>query len=225
MRICLSFILCLTVGLILFSSARAEDDADWQRLAKWQKAIAAFEEQDQSQPPPKGAILFVGSSSIRLWDLPKSFPNRPVINRGFGGSHISDSVHFAERVILKHQPRLVVFYAGDNDIAGKKSPDKVLSDFQALVRKIHAALPKTRIAFIAIKPSLKRWDMFETQKQANALVADYCGKDERLIYIDIVRPMLGEDGKPRPELFVADGLHLSPAGYRVWTETVQPHLP
>jgi lysophospholipase L1-like esterase len=119
---------------------------------------------------------------------------------------------------------MVVLYAGDNDIAGKKTPEKVLSDFQALVKKIHAELPKTRIAFIAVKPSISRAGLFETQKQANGLVADFCSKDDRLVYIDIVKPMLGADGKPRPELFVKDGLHLSPEGYAVWAEAVRPHL-
>jgi lysophospholipase L1-like esterase len=191
---------------------------------RWEKAIAAFEQQDRDKPPPKDGILFVGSSSIRLWDLAKSFPGLPVINRGFGGSQIGDAVHFARRLVTKHRPRMVVFYAGDNDIAAGKTPEKVAADFQAFVKLVHQELPKTRIVFLAVKPSLARWKLYEKQKQANALVEAYCRKGERLRYVDLVKPMLGDDVTPRAELFVKDGLHLSAKGYEVWTAAVKPHL-
>src|SRR5690606_31638453 len=106
-------------------------------FARWEKAISAFEEQDRKSPPPKGAVLFVGSSSIRLWNLEKSFPHHSTINRGFGGSQIADSVHFADRLILKHEPKVIVSYAGDNDISAKKSPERVASDFQSFVKVVH----------------------------------------------------------------------------------------
>src|SRR5262245_12586451 len=128
-----------------------------ERFARWEKAIAAFEEQDRKQPPPRNAYLFAGSSSIRLWNLPRSFPDLEVINRGFGGSQIADTVHFAPRIILKHQPRMVLLYAGDNDLAAGRTPEQVLADFKALVQVVHKELPKTRVAFLSIKPSLARW--------------------------------------------------------------------
>jgi lysophospholipase L1-like esterase len=212
--------LCGLVGLLL-PSGRAQDKPNF---ARWEKAIAAFEKQDQEKPPPKNAVLFAGSSSIRLWNLPKSFPGLDAINRGFGGSQIADSTHFAGRIIIKHQPRLVVLYAGDNDMAAGKSPEQILADFQAFVKTIHKDLPKTRIAFIAIKPSIARAKLSDKQQKADALVAAECKKDDRLVFIDVVKPMLGADGKPRPELFAKDGLHMNEKGYEVWTELVRPLL-
>lgn len=191
---------------------------------RWEKAITAFERQDRQSPPPPGAVLFVGSSSIRRWKLATSFPDLKTINRGFGGSHLSDSVHYADRIVLKYKPRVVVLYAGDNDVAAGKSPQRVAADFARFVKVVHAALPRTRIAFIAIKPSLRRWKLAGTMKQANRLIAEQCRKDDRLKYVDVFGPMLGKDGKPRPELFVKDGLHLTAAGYRLWASILRPYL-
>lgn len=194
-------------------------------FARWEKAISAFEEQDEKSPPPKGAILFVGSSSIRLWDLEESFPHHTTINRGFGGSEIADSVHFADRLILKHRPSTIVFYAGDNDIAKGKSPQQVAKDFAEFEKVIHEELPKTKIVYIAIKPSIKRWNLSGKMQQANKLIQAQCQKEDRLIFVDVFPPMLGKDGKPRPELFLNDGLHLNKTGYQVWKEQILPHLP
>jgi lysophospholipase L1-like esterase len=219
-RFVLVILFLLPAGL-LPRQGRAQEKPDF---SKWEKAIAAFEQQDKEKPPPKNAVVFAGSSSIRLWDLRKSFPDLETINRGFGGSQIADSVQFAPRIILKHEPRLVVFYAGDNDIASGKSPERVCEDFQALVRAIHKELPKTKIVFISIKPSLARLQQAEKQKQANALIEAFCKKDERLLYLDVIKPMLGDDGKPRQELFVRDGLHLNEKGYELWTSLLKPVL-
>src|SRR5712691_4050334 len=144
------------VGILLLAvgpMARPAGAADDKAFARWEKTIAAFEQQDKDKPPPKNAVLFAGSSSIRLWDLPKYFPGMDVINRGFGGSEVADSVHFADRLIVKHKPRIVVLYAGDNDIAAGKTPERVLADFKAFVKAVHAGLPKTKIVYISIKPS------------------------------------------------------------------------
>jgi len=193
-------------------------------FARWEKAISAFEKQDKQNPPPKGATLFVGSSSIRMWKLDKSFPDRDVINRGFGGSEIADSVHFADRIILKHRPKTIVFYAGDNDIAREKTPEKVAEDFQTFVKVIREKLPKTKIVFIAIKPSLARWKLADPMQKANRLIQEKCQKHDRLAFVDVWEPMLGDDGRPRRELFLKDGLHLNEAGYKLWTSLVRPHL-
>ncbi|HUG93383.1 MAG TPA: D-alanyl-D-alanine carboxypeptidase/D-alanyl-D-alanine-endopeptidase [Planctomycetaceae bacterium] len=192
--------------------------------AKWEPAIRKFEQQDRENPPPKGGVLFVGSSSIRMWDLEQSFPGRPLINRGFGGSQIADSTHFIDRLVLTHAPRTVVLYAGDNDIAQGKTPERVAADFADFCDAVHQKLPETKIVYIAIKPSRARWRLFETMSRANALMAGQCADDDRLQFVDIVEPMLGHDGQPRPELFVADGLHLSAAGYRLWASLLEPHL-
>jgi lysophospholipase L1-like esterase len=166
----------------------------------------------------------VGSSSIRLWDLGRSFPNLPVLNRGFGGSQIADAVKHADLLVIRHKPRTVVFYAGDNDLAAGKTPQQVTDDFKAFVARIHAALPDTRVAFIAIKPSILRWGNIAQVRKANALIREYCDADDRLGFVDVDGPMLGWDGKPRKDLLIQDGLHLSPKGYVLWTALVQPFL-
>ncbi len=193
-------------------------------FARWEKTISKFEQQDKEQGVKENGVLFVGSSSIRLWDLPKYFPQQPTINRGFGGSEIADSTHFADRIILKHKPKQIFLYAGDNDIARKKTADEVASDFAAFVKVVHKSLPETRIVFIAIKPSLSRWNLAGTMQNANQKIAAQCAKNCWLDYADVWQPMLGTDGKPRPELFKSDGLHLNHEGYLVWKKAVQPFL-
>ena len=191
---------------------------------RWEKELAAFAARDADAPPPAGGVVFVGSSSIRLWDLEKAFPTLEAVNRGFGGSQIADSVEHADLLVLRHKPRTIVFYAGDNDIAQGKTPGTVAGDFRAFAAKVHAALPGTRIAFIAIKPSLQRWKLIAQVRDANSRIRAFCETDDRLGFVDVDGPMLGWDEKPRPELFVADGLHLSPAGYELWTTLVRPFV-
>jgi lysophospholipase L1-like esterase len=189
---------------------------------RFEKEIRAFEERDQADPPPKHAIVFVGSSSIRLWDLKKSFPGLDVLNRGFGGSQLADSVHFAPRIVTKYEPRLVVLYAGDNDLGFfGKTPEQVADDFRAFISLIHKDLPKTRIAFISIKPSIARWKVWEKMQRANQLIEAICKEDERLLYVDLGKTLLGEDGKPRKDLFLGDGLHLNDQGYRTWSAALR----
>lgn len=206
---------------LLTRPCRADDNP---AFARWEKDIAAFERQDRQKPPPQHAVVFVGSSSIRLWDLHKSFPDLDAINRGFGGSQLADSVHFAPRIVLKYEPRLVVLYAGDNDIAAGKSPERVADDFRDFVRVVHGRLPKTRIAYISIKPSLLRRALWEKMRKANALIEAACKQGEGLTYIDAATPMLGADGKPRAELFRKDGLHLNDKGYALWASLLKPVL-
>jgi len=192
--------------------------------AQWQEEIGAFAKLDADKMPPPGGIVFVGSSSIRLWNTNKWFADPPVLNRGFGGSQICDSTNFADVLVVKYKPRLVVFYAGDNDINGGKSAEQVHVDFRAFVAKVRESLPDVRIAYISIKPSIARWAQRETQREANRLIAADCAEDEQLEFIDVWPAMLGDDGAPRKELFVEDGLHLNETGYKAWTELVRPIL-
>lgn len=192
---------------------------------KWKAEITTFEVADESKPPPQGGILFVGSSSIRMWDLPKFFPNLPVINRGYGGSVICASVHYFDTLVAKHKPRVVVLYAGDNDMAFGKSAAQVHADFQAFVKQMEEKLPQARLVYISIKPSLNRWKLAEEMNDANQRIAAVCEADkERLHFVDIWQPMLGADQKPRKELFLEDGLHLNHEGYQLWTSLVREHL-
>jgi lysophospholipase L1-like esterase len=191
--------------------------------SRWEPSIIAFETQDQTQPPPTGGIVFVGSSSVRGWrTLSEDFPNANAIGRGFGGSQLIDSILYAHRIVTPYKPRAVAIYAGDNDIASGATPERVSNDFRMLVETIHAELPETRIGFIAIKPSIKRWDMWPRMKSANQMIEQFAAQRELVDYLDIATPMLGVDGKPQPALFVKDGLHLTAAGYALWTEVVSP---
>ena len=212
--------ICLT--LIVSAVPRAQAPANAQ-ADKWTKEMATFEEQDRTDPAI-GGIVFVGSSSIRLWDLKKSFPDVPALNRGFGGSEIPDSVAHVDLLVIRHKPRVVIFYAGDNDIAAGRTPQQVFDDYKAFVARIHAALPATRIAFIAIKPSILRWTLVDKVRTANSLVREYAATDDRLGFVDVDGPMLGWDEKPRKDLFVADGLHMTPKGYELWTTLVRPFI-
>jgi len=190
----------------------------------WESAIAAFEAADKASPPPKGEIVFVGSSTIRFWDTAHSFPDLKIINRGFGGSELADTVRYADRIVLPYEPRLVVVYAGDNDISAGVLAEQVAVEFERFVRKVHAKLPQTRILYVAVKPSLLRWTQVYRMRSANEIIRAFCERDDRLAFLDFDSVMLGWDEKPRPELFVADGLHLSPEGYRLWNTIIRPYL-
>ena len=194
-------------------------------IQEWETEIAAFEASDKANPPPKDAILFVGSSSIRLWQsLAHDFPEHAVINRGFGGSHLADCALLADRVVIPYRPRMVLLYAGDNDIAEGKTPEQVFSDFKTFVEKVYAALPKTRIAYLSIKPSITRRQLLDNMKAANRLIESYAQKKKNLLFIDVFTPMLNSDNEPRRELFTSDGLHLNGAGYELWASIIRPYL-
>src|SRR3989442_14088448 len=166
---------------------------------KWETEIKKFEEADRQNPPPKGAVLFVGSSSIRLWhSLGKDFPGTKVINRGFGGSEIADSTFYVDRIVIPHRPKMVLLYAGDNDLASGKTPQQVFEDYKAFVERVQRRLPKTRIAFISIKPSPARASLLQSMKDANGLINAYATHARKLIYIDVFTPMLGKDGALGP---------------------------
>jgi lysophospholipase L1-like esterase len=188
--------------------------------ARFDAEIGAFEAWDRQNSFPQNAVLFVGSSSIRMWPTSESFPKLAVINRGFGGSHISDVNYFAERIVVKYSPRLIVFYAGDNDIESGKSPQQVFDDFQAFAKLIRDRLTNTRIIYLPIKPSVARWPKWAQMQDVNARVERLSQSDERIIYVDSATPMLGGDGKPRAELFLDDGLHLNSVGYALWTDAL-----
>ena len=189
--------------------------------------IAAFEAADREQPPPERPIVFIGSSSIRLWDtLAQDMAPLSVLNRGFGGSQLAHAIHFADRAVIRYRPRAVVLYAGDNDLderTGKSAAD-VVRDFQAFAARIHAAAPDARIYYLAIKPSRMRWARWPEMAKANAEIAALCAGDPRLGFLDIATPMLATGEPPARELFIFDGLHLSAEGYALWTSVVKPRL-
>jgi lysophospholipase L1-like esterase len=220
-RRCAIFVWLLAMLAVGLASGAAAQEA---AADKWEKEIAAFEAKDKESPPPQDGIVFIGSSSIRRWDLKKSFPQLPAINRGFGGSQLADSVKYVPRIVIPCRPKTIVLYAGDNDIAAGKSPQQLAADFAAFVKAVRGQLPKSKIIFLAIKPSPSRWKFYEEQQTANRLIREQCETGENLDYVDLVKPMLGGDGMPRSELFVKDQLHLSDAGYELWVKVLAPHL-
>lgn len=212
------------LALCSFASLALAQEAE-NPHAQWEKAIADFEAQDREKPVAPGGILFLGSSSIRMWDLEKSFPGRPVLNRGFGGSQIADSLYFFDRVVLPYKPATIVFYAGDNDIAREKTAETVTADFQSLAAKVWEHFPETRILFIGIKPSTARWNLYPEMKKVNEAIGQWAQSEKRILLVDVEKAMLGEDGMPRQELLQKDGLHMTEEGYAVWTKLVTPLLP
>jgi lysophospholipase L1-like esterase len=195
-------------------------DLPADRVAKWEKDVAAIEARLRKDKPAGGGVIFAGSSSVRLWKLDESFPGQGYVNVGFGGSELRDCTHFAPRLIVPLKPRAVVLYAGDNDLNAGRTPRQVADDFAAFC----TAVPDARILFVAVKPSPKRWAIYANQQEANRLVKAACERNPWLRFVDVVPPMLGPDGRPRPELFAADELHLSPAGYAAWAPRVRAAL-
>ncbi len=194
---------------------------------RWEQAIQKFEAMDKLSPPQKGSVLFVGSSSIRMWKLlAKDFPFTNVINRGFGGSEMCDLIHFAHRIIIPYEPRKIFIYEGDNDIANGKSPEIILNDFIKLAQIIREELPDVPIYLIAAKPSPSRWSWEKEYKETNKLFKNYIESEKalNLHFIDVFTAMLGKDGKPRPDIFIKDQLHLNAKGYKLWKNFIEPEL-
>lgn len=190
----------------------------------------AFLKADQKQMPPAGAVLFMGSSSIRFWTtLAQDFPEIPVINRGFGGSQIFENTLYIDRIAVPYKPKMIVLYAGTNDLAyGNKTPQQVFQEFKDFAAKIHAALPDTRIVYLSINPSVARWKQEAEVLETNHLIEEWIfktnSKTEKLDFINSHSPLLTADGQPQPSLLRADGLHLNTEGYKVWTSIVKPRI-
>ena len=195
--------------------------------ARWQESLDAFAAADKARAPQPGGVLFVGSSSIRLWDdLERQFEvGQPgIVKRGFGGSRMLDCSRYVDRLVLPYKPRLVVVYAGDNDLAEGRSPRDVLDDFTAFVKRVREALPDTRIAYLSIKPSPLRESFLPRVREANSMIAEYVKGATNLDYIDVYSKMLGPDGRPRADLYGKDSLHLNPDGYALWKTVIGQHL-
>jgi lysophospholipase L1-like esterase len=193
--------------------------------AKWEKAVTSFEQADKETPPPKGAVLFVGSSTIVRWKtLASDFPAVTVINRGFGGNQIKDSTYYAERMIFPYEPKAIFLRAGGNDINAGWPAEDVFEDYKKFVTKMRSRFPGIPIIYIGLSPTIKRLKQVAEGNKLNDLIAAYCKENTGLTYIDCKDLTLGSDGKPRPELFVEDMLHFSEAGYKLLAERVRPHL-
>jgi len=191
--------------------------------ARFSEAIDLFAAWDSKNSVPRNATLFVGSSSIRLWPTAKAFPGVSVINRGFGGSELSDVIHYYDSLIRPYAPARIVLYAGDNDIASGKSADRVFADYVQLVTLVRRDFPAAELVFISIKPSKDRWSLWPIMVETNRMVAHYAEQHAGLRYADLATPLLGENGEPG-DFYIADGLHLNAAGYALWQRGLESFL-
>ena len=210
-----------TLLLVVTAGAKQRATPDPNR---WEPAMQKFEEQEKASPSPKGEIVFWGASSIVRWNLPEYFPNIKVINRGFGGSEMADAARYAPRIVVPLKPRIVVLYPGENDIARGVTAETVGAGFEQFSKNIHGPLPQTKIIAIGLKPTPVRWQFFEEGRKANRLIKASCEKQTGCTYVNVEPEMLGKDGHPRPELYVEDGEHMTPQGYKIWTRLVTPLL-
>jgi lysophospholipase L1-like esterase len=192
---------------------------------KWENDIKTFEAWDAKNSFPKDAVLFAGSSSIRMWDTAKLFAEYPVINRGFGGSQISDMNLYVERIVLPYKPKVIVFYCGVNDIVGGgKAPEQVVADFKQFLATVHAALPETPVIFLSIRLGPAWWPHHPRTDRVNASVRELADKLDYLHYADVTTGMMGADGTPEPSLFLDDKIHLTSEGNAKWADLLRPTL-
>ncbi|MHC2991236.1 hypothetical protein OB13_06415 [Pontibacter sp. HJ8] len=217
----LRYLLLLTLYLGRLPALQAQD----QKPPFWDE-IQTFKQQDSLQQPPRQAILFVGSSSFRMWDnLQEMFPSHQIINRGFGGSNLLDLKYYLEDIVFAYEPKQVVIYSGENDIAsGTVEAKEVVRRFDAVFTAIRKKLPQVPISFVSMKPSPSRKQYMPVIREANALIKYYLQKHPNTAYVDVYQPMLGPDGKPQPDIFLSDNLHMNQQGYRIWQKAIEPHL-
>ena len=193
---------------------------------RFENTILAFEAQDAKSPPPEGAILLTGSSSIARWNDQAKAALAPltVIPRGFGGSVMGDVVHYLDRVALNYKPRAILIYEGDNDTWYKLSEDRIVGQFEEIVARVHEALPQTRIYALSVKPSVARVDVWPVAQRVSARLKAIAAADPLVHYIDVATPFLQADGSVMTDIFVADGLHLNDKGNEIWGRAIKAGL-
>jgi lysophospholipase L1-like esterase len=213
----------VALAVLLFAGGNA--GAEVHGPESWRAEIADLVAGDAAHPPPQHTVLFVGSSSIRLWTaLAKDFPGVPTINRGFGGSAIADSIYYVDRIVVPYHPKLIVMYAGDNDIAEGRTSQQAVDDFKAFVARVRRDLPDAAIAYLSIKLSLARAAMWPQMRAANEDIARWAPTMQDVTFVDVAAKMLDANGRPRPDLLREDGLHMRPAGYAIWIDALKPVL-
>ena len=196
--------------------------------------IQNFKKQDSVSFPPPNAILFIGSSSFTNWkDVKDYFPGYTIINRGFGGSTLPDQIHYAGDIIFPYEPKQIVIYCGENDLASSDTVtvSVVFERFKKLFQLIRQKFADTPVAYISMKPSPSRRRLFKKMREANMQVAAFLYNDNLLsstknknVFIDVHTKMLNEAGQPIPEIFLSDSLHMNAKGYAIWQKLIEPHL-
>ena len=197
-----------------------------QKPAFWDD-IQAFKKQDSVSFPPKNAILFIGSSSFTMWkDVQQYFPSYRIINRGFGGSSLPDVIRYANDIILPYQPKQIVIYCGENDVAASDTVTGklVFNRFKQLFTIIRNRYPKVKVTYVSMKPSPSRQLLLSKMINGNELIKKYLSSKKRTSYVDVYMEMIDDEGKPRPDLFLDDNLHMNKTGYAIWQKLIEPHL-
>jgi len=217
-------LLKITIGLLLTFSFKGMYA---QLHLPFYDEIQNFKKQDSTHFPPKNAILFVGSSSIRKWqDLQSYFPDKTVINRGFGGSELTDAIRYANDIIIPYHPKQIVIYSGENDLAYSDSitPTIVLNRFVKLFSIIRSGLPMVPVVYISIKPSPSRARLMPKMVEANRLIQQFLQSKKKAVFVDVYYKMLDKNGKPMNDIFSPDNLHMNAKGYHIWQKAIEPHL-
>lgn len=211
--------------LIFFFSGIIQNIWSQEHPPFWED-VQAIKQFDNIYNPPKNPILFIGSSSIRLWDdLEKTFAKYDVLNRGIGGAEVNHIINYADDIIFPYNPREIVMYIGENDLVVKgTTADSVLTRTKRLIQIIRAKLPNIPIVYFSIKPSPSRAIYFDTAREANTLIKNYISTQKNITYVNIFNPMLTKKGKTRPELFIDDMLHMNKKGYKIWRRKIKGHL-
>jgi lysophospholipase L1-like esterase len=189
--------------------------------------IQTFKKQDSSSFPTKQAILFIGSSSFTQWtDVQDYFPTYKIINRGFGGSELTDVIRYANEVIIPYQPKQVVIYCGENDLASSDTvtAQTVLNRFKKLFTIIRKNNPSVSVAFVSLKPSPSRRHLWPKMIQANQLVKNYLSTKKKTAFIDVYNKMFNRDGTVMQDIFIEDNLHMNAKGYAIWQKAIEPYL-
>lgn len=215
------FLIPLLLAFFITVSALAQNDP-----SRFEDQIVEFEQADSKNGYQYGSILFTGSSSIRMWKtLAADMDPMKVLNRGFGGSTIPDVLYYADRIILPHKPKTLVLYCGENDLSNDESKASLaLKSFKKFYKYMQTNLPETEIFFIAIKPSIKRWNYWEKLSEANDKIIQYINKLDKVHYIDTASKMLDDKGVVLQDIFIDDDLHMNAKGYQIWTKTIKPVL-
>jgi len=222
-------LLSLSAGLCWQESFSTAFARGWVSPApqNWEPTVRRFEEGDRTNPPKPGVIVFTGSSTIVRWTtLVRDMRPLEVINRGFGGSEFSDLNQYTKRIVVAYHPKAVVVYEGDNDLASgsPKTPETVANDLRQFVEIVHSELPETWIYVISIKPSRLRWNEWPTMQKADRMMQAFSRTQDRVQFIDVASAMFDAKGNLPADLFLADGLHLTPKAYGLWTSLIKPIL-
>ena len=219
MRIFRKLLMLVLSGTIVFTSCSQ------QTVKPFYKEIQAFKTLDKQNPPPKDAIVFVGSSSFAMWtDVQKYFPGYNIINRGFGGSTLKDAIEYEDDIIAPYHPKQVVIYSGENDIAVNVKANEVFQRFETLFKMIRKDLPEANVVYISIKPSPSRRNYMPVMVDANQKIKTFLSAHKNTTFVDVYSKMLDASGQPRPELFRNDSLHMKKVGYEIWKEELKPVL-